>query len=165
VTPTADPLALPHVAALLRALDQGDDGVLPVLADALEEASSDAACWLRLLGRIAADPRWHCRPGHAAAWPLLDDVWGLTIGGEGSDFTLVVLDSPRRTGAAVRARDLWVEMRRHDGRLWEYRETSYLYRPLSGGWRGYRGAALTQAPPVAEGAYLALAAALVEAQP
>jgi hypothetical protein len=52
VTTTADPLALPHIVALLRTLDD-DDAVLPVLADALEEQGDERAAGLRRLGNKA----------------------------------------------------------------------------------------------------------------
>jgi len=38
------------IAALCAAIDAGDDGVLPILADALEEAQDARAAGLRLVG-------------------------------------------------------------------------------------------------------------------
>jgi hypothetical protein len=43
-------MSLPHVAALLAAIDAGDDGALPILADALEEADDPLVAGARLIG-------------------------------------------------------------------------------------------------------------------
>ena len=45
---TLDPLTLPHIAAMCRQVDDGDDGVLPILADALEEVGDQRLAGLRL---------------------------------------------------------------------------------------------------------------------
>lgn len=50
---TLDVLTLPHVAALLWAIDDGDDSALPILADALEEAGDARGQGLR---GVSVDP-------------------------------------------------------------------------------------------------------------
>jgi hypothetical protein len=47
----------PDIAALCRTLDAGDDDVLPILADVMEEAGDPRAAGLRRLG-----DRWPLRP-------------------------------------------------------------------------------------------------------
>jgi hypothetical protein len=55
----------PDALALLAALDAGDDGVLPILADLFEEAGDGRAAGLRrLAGRYR--PAWAYRPGGVA---------------------------------------------------------------------------------------------------
>lgn len=47
LTDTFDPLELPAIRSLLAAIDAGDDEVLPILADALEEDGDGRAAGLR----------------------------------------------------------------------------------------------------------------------
>lgn len=46
------------IQALCRAIDAGDDGVLPILADALEEAGDSRGAGLRYAVLLGKRPRW-----------------------------------------------------------------------------------------------------------
>lgn len=69
-TTTFDPLTTPDALALLRALDEEDDGVLPILADMLEEANDPRAAGFRLASaynpdRYVGDSGWE---GNSHLW-------------------------------------------------------------------------------------------------
>lgn len=63
-TDTFNVLLLPHIAALLAAIDEGDDEVLPILADALEEVGDGRAAGLRDNRLTTAGQPLHVRKGY-----------------------------------------------------------------------------------------------------